>query len=181
MNWLICRTTDFTQAQYEAAYRSLSPSRKAHIDTFRHAPSRQRSLAGELALRHLLEKEGIDATIARLPSGQPVLEGSDVFVSIAHCDELIACAVDSRPIGIDVEKIQPVKPGMPERICTEEELAYVQNSPERFFEIWTAKEAWFKLQSTGITNFRAVNTLSLPRHLIREDGYLIQIVYMQKR
>lgn len=181
MNWLIGHTADFTEEEYAAVYDSLSPSRKAHIDTFRHMGARRQSLAGELLLRRLLAAEGIEGIPERLPSGQPVLQGSDAYVSIAHCEDCIACAVSDRPIGIDVEKLRPVKPGMAQKVCTPEELSYVQDDPVRFFEIWTAKEAYFKMQGTGITDFQSVNTLTLPRQLMRQGDHLIQIVFEQKR
>lgn len=181
MRWLILRTTDFTDGQYDAVYDLLSPSRRAHIDSFRHPGARRQSLAGELALRTLLEREGIDAVPERLPSGQPVLPGSGLHVSISHCDDLVACAISGEPIGIDVEKLRPVKPAMIQRVCTPEELSWVGGDPDRFFQVWTAKEAYFKMAGTGITDLRSVNTLALPRLLLRRDEYLIQLVYMEKR
>lgn len=177
MNWCIACITDFSEAEYAAAYAALSASRKAHIDTFRHEGARRQSLAGELLLRRLLRELGITAAIEQLPSGQPVLSDRSAFISIAHCEDSVVCAVSQMPVGIDIEKIKPVKPGMAERICTPEELGYVGNDDTRFFEIWTAKEAWFKMRGTGITNFQAVNTLTLPRKIFRQDGYLIQLVY----
>ena len=176
MKWLLCQTDDFSQDQYDEAYRSLSDSRKAHIDTFRHEGARRQSLAGELALRALLAREGIDDGIERLPSGQPVLASRGACVSIAHCDQQVACALHEKAVGIDIEKCKPVKPGLAQKICTARELAYVQEDDTRFFEIWTAKEAYFKMKGTGITDFQAVDTLSLPRQLLRRDEYLICIV-----
>lgn len=181
MKWLMGYTTDFTEGEYASAYSSLSPSRRAHIDTFRHLGARRQSLAGELLLRKLLAQNGIADTVIRLQSGQPALAGGQAFVSIAHCDDRIVCALSDMPVGIDIEKIKPVKPGMPERVCTPEELAWVQADPHRFFEIWTGKEACFKMLGTGITDFQSVNVLSLPRQVYRQDDYLIQIVYKQKR
>lgn len=179
--WLICRVADFSQAELDACYESLSPSRKAHIDTFRHGGARRQSLAGELALRQLLKKGGITDTIERAPGGQPVLLGGSAFVSISHCGELVACAAADVPVGIDIERIRPVKPGLVDRVCTPEEKAYVGDSPERFFEVWTAKEAWFKMQGTGITDFQAVNTLAISRELHREQDYVLHLVYKEKR
>lgn len=181
MNWLICRTADFTQTEYDAVYDDLSDSRKAHIDTFRHALARQQSLAGELALRKLLRQCAIADIPVRLPSGQPALARGSAYVSISHCEDLVACALSREPIGIDAERIRPVKPGLIDRVCTPEEKDYVQDSAERFFEVWTAKEACFKMLGTGITDFQSVNTLTLPRHLIREGDYCIQLVYKEKR
>lgn len=181
MNWLICRTEDFTQAAYDQVYANLSPSRRAHIDTFRHPDARLCSLAGELALRTLLAREGIADAIDRLPGGQPVLRGGSAYVSISHCGPWVACAVSDTPIGIDIEQIRPIKLGLIDRVCIPEEKNYVQSDPGRFFEIWTAKEAYFKMLGTGITDFHSVNTLTLPRKLIREDDYILHLVYKEKR
>lgn len=179
MKWLQCRTGDFTEQEFAAVYEKLSPSRKAHIDAFSNPAARRCSLAGELLLRRLLLDAGIEAVPERLPSGQPVLPGNPAFVSISHCDDRVVCAVSRTPVGIDIEKIRPIRPGMMERVCTTEELRYVRsgNEAERFFEVWTAKEAYFKMMGTGITNLQAINILTLPRQVFRQDDYLIQIVY----
>lgn len=178
MKWKMCRTGDFTEQEYAAVYEQLSPSRKAHIDAFSNAAAQKNSLAGELLLRSLLLEAGIEAVPERLPSGQPVLPGSRAFVSISHCDDRVVCAVSSASVGIDIEKIRPIRPGMTEKVCTTEELRYVRsgNETERFFEVWTAKEAYFKMKGTGITNFQSVNILTLSRQVFRQDDYLIQIV-----
>lgn len=176
MNWSMTRIGDVSEEELTACYESLSESRKAHMDRFRNQEARRQSLAAELALRKLLQELGIDDTIVRLPSGQPALARNTAFVSIAHCEDFAVCAVHEKPVGIDIEKLRPVKPGMAQRICTEEELSYVQEAPDRFFEIWTGKEAYFKMAGTGITNFQAVNVLTLKRTLFRREDHLIQIV-----
>ena len=176
MNWSITQIMDCSAEELAACYKGLSPSRKAHMDRFRNEQARYQSLAGELTLRRLLAQLGIEDTIVRLPSGQPVLENGTAFISIAHCEDYAVCAVSPRPVGIDIERIRPVKPGMAERICTVEELSYVQADETRFFEVWTGKEAYFKMKGTGITNFQSVNTLSLQGQIFRQDDYLIRIV-----
>lgn len=183
MRWEMCRTGDFTEQEYGAVYEKLSPSRKAHIDAFSNEAARRCSLAGELLLRSLLAAEGIAAVPERLPSGQPVLPGGQAFVSISHCDDRVVCAVSKTAVGIDIEKVRPIRPGMAERVCTAEELRYVRsgNETERFFEVWTAKEAYFKLKGTGITNFQAVNTLTLQKAFFRWDEYLVCVTDMEKR
>lgn len=181
MNWLMCRTCDFEEQEYAAVYNQLSDSRKAHIDAFTNADARKCSLAGELLLRKLLVQEGIHSKPERAPGGQPVLPGNEAFVSISHCDDRVVCAVSSAPVGIDIEKIRPVRDGMAQRVCTEEELSYAGQDMTRFFEIWTAKEAYFKMKGTGITNFQAVNTLVLDKQFFARDGYLICLVGMEKR
>ena len=177
--WLSCKVTDFSEADYCRAYEQLSPDRKAHIDRFQKPADRTRSLAGQLLVGKLLSQLGLCATLHRDEKGRPYLQGCDYFVSIAHCEDLVVCALDEKPVGIDVEKIRPIDVAAAARhVCTPEEHRYLQagDSLTRFYEIWTGKEAWFKKQGTGIQNLRSVNILPLERQLHRIEDYLIQII-----
>lgn len=184
MKWLTGRVSDFTQQEYARAYRQLSPSRKAHIDRFRQPDDRRRSLAGEILVQKLLKEYGISgAVLETRENGQPVLSGCRLFVSISHCGDFVACALNDAPIGIDAERIKPRSSSLAKRVCVPEELEYLQNAASdeerlvRFYEIWTAKEAWFKKLGTGIQNLQSVNTLSLPRQVFRMEDYLVTILY----
>lgn len=190
MNWLCAHISDFTQDDYDAAYRRLTPSRKAHIDRFRLEQDRSRSLAAEILIKRLLrDRYGVrESVIIRQPNGCPAVRDSALYISLAHCDEMVVCAADTAPVGIDIERIRPIRFRAAQHVCTPEELAYLledRQAPEllteedmllRFFEIWTAKEAFFKKEGTGITDLRSVNILPLRRSIFREGDYLIQII-----
>ena len=78
---------------------------------------------------------------------------------------------------------EPIKPALIQKVCTNEELAYVNSAPDehernyRFFEVWTSKEAYFKYIGTGITTLKSVNVLPhiLSGGCIRMDGYLLSV------
>ncbi len=192
MHYLLGKLSDFTSEEYERTLENLSPSRRAHVMRFLHREDRQRSLAGEMLLQRLLaERFGVrDAVLHRKDNGQPYLEGCDLFVSISHSDRYVACAAGRTPIGIDVETIRPIDLGLSRHICTPEEKEYLLagrecvrgelcRDPEvlrRFFEIWTAKEAYFKKCGTGITDLHAVNILTLDRQVFFEDDHAITII-----
>lgn len=190
MNWLCCRLEDFSREQYDTAYRQLSPTRRARIDRYRRQEDKLRSLAGELLARALAAQAGIACPLVeQLESGQPVLKDGGLHISIAHSGELVACAIHTAPVGIDVEQLRPFRAGMLRHVCTEAETAYVLGGaplPEgemtdagmidRFFEVWTGKEAFFKRAGTGITDLKSIDILSMPREVFRVDGYMIQIM-----
>ncbi len=193
MEWLYGKVSDYTLKEFENIYTELSPSRKERIDRFSKREDALRSLVGELLAKKLLkEKYGIEnIALQAAPNGKPFLLNDDLFVSISHCDDRVVCAVDINPVGIDIECIKPVKLGLMQRVCVEQELEYVfgnntffeenilcENTEilTRFFEIWTAKEAYFKKCGTGITNFKSVNILPLKRQIFHIDNYLVQIV-----
>ena len=181
MNWSYCKISDFSSEEYDKAYENLSLSRKKRIDRLTAPYSRKRSLAGELLVLKTLKKEyNIDGVIECDEKGRPYLKENKIFISIAHSGEYVACAVDESPIGIDIEKIRDIDFKISNRICTEDEKEYLfENEREklyRFYEIWTAKEAFFKMQGTGIKNFKSVNILELNRKVFNLGEYLVQIV-----
>lgn len=192
MHWVVRAISAFSQQTLEETYGNLTPSRKEHIDRLQRQEDRLRSLAAEALALELLQKHyGLTAVqLHRKDSGQPYLTGCPMYVSLSHSGQMVACAVSSRPVGIDIERIRPVKPNLMRRVCVAEELDYVlagsclsEDQPcedaailRRFFEIWTGKEAYFKKCGTGITDFQAVNILTLPRQTDIEDDYLVQII-----
>ena len=189
MRWLCSRLVDFTAEEYGKAYEALTPGRKARIDRYRRQEDRMRSLAGEILAKRLAREMGDEAPVVEnMPSGQPVLRSSHLHLSIAHSADRVACAVSLQPVGIDIEQVRPFRAGMLRHVCTEEEREFVLQGQEsqgeitdprildRFFEIWTGKEAWFKKAGTGIQNLQSVQVLSLPREVHRVEDYIIQIM-----
>ena len=192
MHWTYCHIDGVTAQELQKAYDGLAMSRKAHIDRLRQEKDRIRSLVGELLVQRLLaEHYGIkDAKLNRKENGQPYLTGCSLYVSITHCEDLVACAVSENPVGIDLEKIRPVDLKLCRHVCQPEEKTYVlgeypENTDgecldeqvlERFFEIWTAKEAYFKKCGTGITNLKSVNVLPVQRQIHRSGDYMLQIL-----
>lgn len=190
MHWSCCNTADFSKEALQQAYANLSTSRKEHIDRLRQPEDKARSLAAELLVQRLLREQYAvtGAALHRKPNGQPYLSGCDLHVSISHCDRTVACAVSREPVGIDVEKIRPIDLNICRHVCTEEEKSYVGTDgtegqvcrdPEilrRFFEVWTAKEAYFKKCGTGIIALKSVNVLPLQRQTHFIGDFILQIL-----
>ena len=191
MIWEAKRVSDMTPQALAWAYSRLSPDRKRHIDSLKREEDRNRSLTGEWLLRQLLCRHwGMEEpVILRTDKGAPVLDNGALHLSITHSEDLVACAVSEDFVGLDTERCKPFRFALLEKVCTEQERQYVLSGSraegavcedpeiiERFFEIWTGKEAWFKLRGTGILDLKSVNVLQLNRQLHKIDDYLIQIV-----
>ena len=107
----------------------------------------------EYALLQVFGKAMREISFTRLPNGKWACDFC--YFSLSHSENMVAVAISDAPVGVDIEKIAPVKnqARMAEKILTETELAEYQRfalSPaanEFLLEAWTKKESLFKLGS----------------------------------
>lgn len=97
--------------------------------------------------------------------GKPFLpEYPAIHFNISHCDQLIVCSLDSAPIGVDAEKIQPFPESAASKLFTDKEQQFFNQistsrllRQEWFVRFWTLKESYLKQIGTGLaipmTNF----------------------------
>lgn len=115
---------------------------------------------GRELLRFALERKyGLQAVVQQESGGKPYLEKvPGVYFNISHTSGLVACGIGRQEIGIDVERIRSYDKRLMQRICTEEEMAYIcddnkegeQIQNERFFRLWTLKESYLKATGQGL-------------------------------
>lgn len=163
-----------TEAELLAWLSQMSPQRRQEISR-RQEADRRRTAAGEhLARQAVAACRGMpesEVVFQRTKKGKPYVDGGPFF-SISHSADWVLCAVDKAPIGADVQIFRPVDARLVRRICVPEELAFVEGGTplperlteaaalERFFSLWTAKEAWCKYTGAGLSGLADINTLA---------------------
>jgi len=182
MIWTLYDINNLTQKEYVQWYRMMSADKKARVNQFFTENDRKRSVAADHLARQLIaEWFKIDPFNLRFfanDHGKPFVEDLPIHFSISHSGKFVFCAVSDLPIGADIEIIRPVDFNIAKRFCTEDELNYIQSDPNRFFELWTAKEACAKLDGRGLA---AINEFSFfeikPRlHTIQTKEYFLTVV-----
>ena len=81
-----------------------------------------------------------------LDSGKPYIDEAEI--SIAHSGNFAVAAFSDKPVGIDIQTVSEVKERVMKRCFSLEETERVNHSlhPKKTFtEIWTVKEANYKL------------------------------------
>ncbi len=185
----------FTAAEYDAACAEMDATKRARLEKTRQKRDRLRTvLADALARRMLAEVLGCrtaEVEFSYTETGKPYLKNGGLHFSISHSEDLVAVAIADKPIGVDIEKIRTVIPRTAKKyFCGDERLYLFGHEPRdvdydsvptpdvlvRFFEIWTAKEAYLKADGEGLSGLRHVNSRSFPvkRHLLAED-YLLTV------
>lgn len=90
--------------------------------------------------------------IARSEGGKPFFpDWPDRWFSLSHSGGLALCALsDEGPVGVDVERVRPRRPGLFAYALTREEQAACGGSWEEFYRLWTLKESWCKREDIPI-------------------------------
>lgn len=197
MIWEYLDIRRYTNSEYLAAYQNLDDAKRARVERTRQRKDRLRTvLADDLARRMLGKAIGCAPEAVRFvyaENGKPSVAGGGYEFSISHSDDIVAVAIHEGPVGIDVEHIREVSPRLAKKYyCADENFYVFGRDPRdvdfehmastdirmRFFEIWTAKEAYLKRIGEGLSHLRTVNTTHYPfeRHLIDND-YLVTIYY----
>lgn len=107
----------------------------------------------EYAFLQVFGKAMREISFTRLPNGKWACDFC--YFSLSHSENMVAVALSDAPVGVDIEKITPVKnqARVANKILTDTELAEYQRlalSPaanEFLSEVWTKKESLFKLGS----------------------------------
>ena len=160
--WLAPPTAELAAA----ALPLLSAEERARDARFQHTGARQQFLVGRWLLRTVLA-ERLGTTPAAVPlvaserGALAVLAAANpahLRFNLSHTEGLVAIALAAGcPVGVDVEDCE--RPGrtvaLAERYFAPTEVAALRARPpaaqrDRFFQLWTLKEAYIKARGQGL-------------------------------
>ena len=197
MKLYIRKIEDYTDENTEL----LEDARRVRLVRIKNAKVRAECIASGMLLREALADYGYPVQAKPLelvygPEGKPELKPSESSeteemsqiksseatgasapcFSISHSDNIVVCAVDDEPVGVDTEKVKKVSPLLPKRVLSEEENAEYcrileEMSPEAaygYFTVrWTEKESIAKLIGKGIgMDFRTIDPFEYRLHTV---------------
>lgn len=134
---------------------------------------RQRSLLGHLLSRYAIIQEyaltNKEIQIRRHAYGKPYIKDySQIHYNISHSGEWVVVAIGRSPIGIDVENRREGWDLIGERVFSESEKYWSQNSYKRKAILWTIKEAYVKYLGTGLSKSLNSFSIDIKRKIITE-------------
>jgi 4'-phosphopantetheinyl transferase len=141
----------------DSLFALLSDDERKRVATFVRDDPRRRFIVARGRLRERLgERLGLtpkEVAFHYGPNGKPEVEG--VHFNVAHTGDLALLAIADAPVGVDVERIRPMKDaqGLAKRWFRAEEverIAAAHDPLTEFFRTWTMKEAALKLVGVGV-------------------------------
>ena len=126
---------------------------------YRLPADRLRCAVGRVLIRSLAAETvgNYKAPLCFTEYGKPYFsDRSAPRFSLSHSGELVVLAVSDGPVGVDVEEIRPIDLGDFDTVLTDAEKSAVRasgNALTEFYRIWTAREAYSKLDGRGVGLF----------------------------
>lgn len=195
MKWYKYDIRDMSENEYDKWFSLMNEDKKQKVSRFRFDDDKKRSAIGEMLAKKAVEEfcgMSVEDVILRAgENGKPYAENAGVHFNISHSGNLVVCAVNDKPVGIDVEQIRNIELKVAKRVYTHDELFYLfgfhpadedfcmvpdEKMLLRFFELWTAKEAYLKYTGEGIAS--ELKTLAVnSEKILREyhEDYVISI------
>ena len=183
---------DFSQGEFDNAFNMMDEARKKAVLRMKFENDRRRSVLGESLARKGISKlcdiKEREILFDRTESGKPFVTNARAFFSVSHSKEMVVCAVDDQEIGVDAEFIRDIDLSITRIACTEKDKEFIFSSDDkneqinRFFTVWTAKEAYFKFIGTGIIGLKTIDYEEIKpfcRHF-REGDYMIAVYSKEK-
>ena len=165
----------------------VSSKKRMKIMQFNFDIDKKLSLYSELLVRYLacmqlhISNDKIEFSYGKY--GKPhILNFPNFHYNISHTHSTIVMSISENPVGVDIEKIRSVDRKIVNRFFTDGERAYVYDDEklinERFYEIWTKKEAYIKYTGRGLSMpLDSFNVCNEPlSHIIQTykmNGYVI--------
>ncbi len=157
MKYIVKNINSFKQIDIDNFYDEIIPSKKEIINKLKNTTKKKQSIIGELLLKELLKKNKINYNNINYyinEDGKPYLLNNSTYFNISHSYDYVIVTTSNKEIGIDIEKIRKTKLNVINRFATIKEKEYILSSNEdilkRLFQIYTLKEAYFKMKGTNL-------------------------------
>lgn len=156
------RILDISEEKVDKLCLLIDSDKKYKIKKFINKKDKIRTLIGEILIRTIIvEKLKISNKNIKFNKnqyGKPYLKDYPNFnFNISHSGEYVLCAVDNKPVGIDVEEVKHIEyEEIAKSFFTVKEFYYIVNQDfnfrlNRFYEIWTLKESYIKCCGQGLS------------------------------
>jgi 4'-phosphopantetheinyl transferase len=156
------RISNISEKKIDELCLLIDEKKKHRINKFINKKDKIRTLIGEVLIRTIIfEKLNVRNKFIVFEKnlyGKPYLKGYPKFhFNISHSGDFVVCAIDDKPIGIDVEEIKYMEyKEIAKSFFSVSEFGYIVKEDlniqlNKFYEMWTLKESYIKCGGKGLS------------------------------
>ncbi|MEG0308500.1 MAG: 4'-phosphopantetheinyl transferase superfamily protein [Clostridium sp.] len=156
------KISDISQEELDNLSLLTHLEKRCKIEKFINKKDKVRTLIGEILIKTIIFQQlrirNIHITFEKNQYGKPYLKGYPKFnFNISHSGDFVVCAIDDKPIGIDVEQVKNIEyKEVAESFFSVSEFDYIVKEDlnlklNKFYEIWTLKESYIKCCAQGLS------------------------------
>ena len=195
MDYFIYNVENLSDAEYEKWFSLMTKEKQEKVSRYKDIERRKCSVAGEMVVKTNIGKALNTSPEALIiltdNNGKPYIENSPIYFNISHCENMLAYTFSDEEIGIDVERIRAISLNILKRFYSVEEQKYVlghiptkddfqmcenEEILERFYRVFTLKEAICKKSGIGIKGLKDADTLPYLDCSFKEKDFIISII-----
>ena len=143
---------DITNLGLEKYLKKLPRNFLDQVNKYKEDNQRRRSFFSWYLLYLKLVERKINVSNLKVEfneNGKPLIEG--INFNISHSHNLVAVAISSHEVGIDLELIEDKDNSkIAKKIMNEEEYQKYLKNKEYFYKVWTKKEAYLKRKGLAL-------------------------------
>ena len=169
-----------TFINWERLLPYISEERRARISLRKTYEDIMREIVCDaLVQRIVYEKYGMKNRLewGRTLYGKPYIHNLPSFqFSLSHAGEWVVCAVDTQPVGIDIECVRAVDFQTMQYLFSSQEQKWWKEIPEdkqleAFYQVWTGKESYIKAIGTGVSKNLSSFTVFLSEGRVYDEQW----------
>lgn len=139
---------------YNASLKDIKEYRQEKINRLLSPAAKKLSLGTELLIKKACDDFGIDYASEEIVFGEvkkPYFKNSSYYFNTSHSGTKVLCVISDKEVGCDIEQIKEKDTEVAVRFFAQNEAGYIGDDLDKFFKIWTLKEAYAKCLGKGLT------------------------------
>lgn len=141
---------------YQSKIFEIDEDRRARVERIKSTDDKLRCIGAGLLIQFIKREYNVKERLVVDKFGKPYFENSKVKFNISHSGCFVIAAVSESEIGVDVQRIEKSQNRIAEKNFLKSECDYINEvedenvRKQRFYEIWTVKEAYLKQKGIGL-------------------------------
>ncbi|MES2252411.1 MAG: 4'-phosphopantetheinyl transferase superfamily protein [Pseudomonadota bacterium] len=174
------------QAQVASFSKYLDSAEQERLENIAVAAKRHAFIVCRFIAKKLIgeffELDPLALSFQYTERGKPYVPVNGVEFNISHSGDFALIGVSRHKIGVDIEKMKPNRnfKGLAAAVLSDDEKAWVfeQDTRQRFYQLWTLKEARLKCDGEGIAGHFPAATFDVNKGW-GYDGYGINTNFIE--